>query len=172
MNDTIIKTENLRFTYAEAGEVNPLVLDGVSLNIEAGTFVAVLGHNGSGKSTLAKHLNAILLPSGGKVYVDGIDTMDEERLLDIRRTVGMVFQNPDNQIVANVVEEDVAFAPENLGVPPEPWACTSTGSTPPTCSPADRSSGWPSPACWPWRPGASCWTSPPPCWTPSAGRRS
>ena len=116
MNDTIIKTENLRFTYAEAGEVNPLVLDGVSLNIEAGTFVAVLGHNGSGKSTLAKHLNAILLPSGGKVYVDGIDTMDEERLLDIRRTVGMVFQNPDNQIVANVVEEDVAFAPENLGL--------------------------------------------------------
>ena len=119
MNDTIIKTENLRFTYAEAGEVNPLVLDGVSLDIEAGSFVAVLGHNGSGKSTLAKHLNAILLPSGGKVYVDGIDTMDEERLLDIRRTVGMVFQNPDNQIVANVVEEDVAFAPENLGVPPE-----------------------------------------------------
>ena len=116
MNDTIIKTENLRFTYAEAGEVNPLVLDGVSLDIEAGTFVAVLGHNGSGKSTLAKHLNAILLPSGGKVYVDGIDTMDEERLLDIRRTVGMVFQNPDNQIVANVVEEDVAFGPENLGV--------------------------------------------------------
>ena len=119
MNDTIIKTEALRFAYAEAGEVNPLVLDGVSLDIQAGSFVAVLGHNGSGKSTLAKHLNAILLPSGGKVYVDGIDTMDEERLLDIRRTVGMVFQNPDNQIVANVVEEDVAFAPENLGVPPE-----------------------------------------------------
>ena len=91
----------------------------MTLDIEAGSFVAVLGHNGSGKSTLAKHLNAILLPSGGKVYVDGIDTMDEERLLDIRRTVGMVFQNPDNQIVANVVEEDVAFAPENLGVPPE-----------------------------------------------------
>ena len=80
--------------------------------------MAVLGHNGSGKSTLAKHLNAILLPSGGKVYVDGIDTADEDKLLDIRRTVGMVFQNPDNQIVANVVEEDVAFAPENLGVPP------------------------------------------------------
>ncbi len=80
--------------------------------------MAVLGHNGSGKSTLAKHMNAILLPSGGKVYVDGIDTVDEDRLLDIRRTVGMVFQNPDNQIVANVVEEDVAFAPENLGVPP------------------------------------------------------
>ena len=80
--------------------------------------MAVLGHNGSGKSTLAKHLNAILLPSGGKVYVDGIDTADEDKLLDIRRTVGMVFQNPDNQIVANVVEEDVAFALENLGVPP------------------------------------------------------
>ena len=183
MNDTIIKTENLRFTYAEAGEVNPLVLDGVSLDIEAGSFVAVLGHNGSGKSTLAKHLNAILLPSGGKVYVDGIDTMDEERLLDIRRTVGMVFQNPDNQIVANVVEEDVAFAPENLGVPPEEIrrrvddALKTVGmyeyrEHAPTCSPAVRSSGWPSPACWPWRPGASCWTSPPPCWIPPAGRRS
>ena len=119
MSNAIIKTEELRFTYAEGGEVTPLVLDGVSLEIEEGSFVAVLGHNGSGKSTLAKHMNAILLPSGGKVYVDGIDTDDEARLLDIRRTVGMVFQNPDNQIVANVVEEDVAFAPENLGVPPE-----------------------------------------------------
>ena len=95
------------------------MLDGVTLDIEEGSFVAVLGHNGSGKSTLAKHMNAILLPTGGKVYVDGMDTADEEKLLDIRRTVGMVFQNPDNQIVANVVEEDVAFAPENLGVPPE-----------------------------------------------------
>ena len=119
MSNRIIETQQLRFTYAEAGEVAPLVLDGVDLSIEAGSFVAVLGHNGSGKSTLAKHMNAILLPTGGKVYVDGIDTSDEERLLDIRRTVGMVFQNPDNQIVANVVEEDVAFAPENLGVPPE-----------------------------------------------------
>lgn len=119
MNHAIIQTEGLRFAYAEEGAVNPFVLDGVSLDIEEGSFVAVLGHNGSGKSTLAKHLNAILLPSGGKVYVDGIDTADEERLLDIRRTVGMVFQNPDNQIVANVVEDDVAFAPENLGVPSE-----------------------------------------------------
>ena len=118
MNHAIIQTEGLRFAYAEEGAVNPFVLDGVSLDIEEGSFVAVLGHNGSGKSTLAKHLNAILLPSGGKVYVDGIDTADEDKLLDIRRTVGMVFQNPDNQIVANVVEEDVAFAPENLGVPP------------------------------------------------------
>ena len=119
MKDTILKTEGLRFSYQEETIPAPMVLDGVDLEIEAGSFVAVLGHNGSGKSTLAKHLNAILLPTGGKVYVDGIDTIDEDKLLDIRRTVGMVFQNPDNQIVANVVEEDVAFAPENLGVPPE-----------------------------------------------------
>ena len=119
MSNTIIKTEDLRFSYPAAEGVSPVVLDGVDLAIKEGSFVAVLGHNGSGKSTLAKHMNAILLPSGGKVYVDGIDTTDEDRLLDIRRAVGMVFQNPDNQIVANVVEEDAAFAPENLGVPPE-----------------------------------------------------
>ena len=119
MSDTILKTEQLRFSYQEETIPAPVVLDGVDLEIEAGSFVAVLGHNGSGKSTLAKHLNAILLPTGGKVYVDGMDTNQEELLLDIRRTVGMVFQNPDNQIVANVVEEDVAFASENLGVPPE-----------------------------------------------------
>ena len=119
MSNTIIKTEDLRFSYPAAEGVSPVVLDGVYLAIKEGSFVAVLGHNGSGKSTLAKHMNAILLPSGGKVYVDGIDTTDEDRLLDVRRAVGMVFQNPDNQIVANVVEEDVAFAPENLGVPPE-----------------------------------------------------
>ena len=120
MDKSIIQIEDLHFSYpAPPEEVSPVVLDGVSLSIAEGSFVAVLGHNGSGKSTLAKHMNAILLPSGGKVYVDGIDTTDEARLLDIRRTVGMVFQNPDNQIVANVVEEDVAFAPENLGVPPE-----------------------------------------------------
>ena len=120
MDNPILKTDDLRFSYPAAVEgEHPVVLDGVNLSIAEGSFVAVLGHNGSGKSTLAKHMNAILLPSGGKVYVDGIDTADEDRLLDIRRTVGMVFQNPDNQIVANVVEEDVAFAPENLGVPPE-----------------------------------------------------
>ena len=119
MNDPIIKTEDLRFSYTNAEGESPVVLNGVDLQIEKGSFVAVLGHNGSGKSTLAKHMNAILLPSGGKVYVSGIDTADEEKLMAIRRTVGMVFQNPDNQIVANVVEEDVAFAPENLGVAPE-----------------------------------------------------
>ena len=120
MGNTIIKTEDLHFSYpAVEGGASPVVLDGVDLGIEEGTFVAVLGHNGSGKSTLAKHMNAILLPSGGRIYVDGIDTAEDERLLDIRRAVGMVFQNPDNQIVANVVEEDCAFGPENLGVPPD-----------------------------------------------------
>ena len=119
MNKSIIEIKDVHFSYTTAEGVAPVVLDGVTLDIAEGSFVAVLGHNGSGKSTLAKHMNAILLPSGGKVYVDGIDTADEARLLDVRRTVGMVFQNPDNQIVANVVEEDVAFAPENLGVPPE-----------------------------------------------------
>ena len=95
------------------------MLKGVSLDIPRGGFTAVLGHNGSGKSTIAKHMNAILLPCGGKVWVDGIDTCDEEKLFDIRRRVGMVFQNPDNQIVATIVEEDVAFALENMGVPPD-----------------------------------------------------
>ncbi|HJB57384.1 MAG TPA: energy-coupling factor transporter ATPase [Candidatus Flavonifractor intestinipullorum] len=118
MERAIIQTNDLRFSYTTAAGAAPSVLDGVDLEIEEGSFVAVLGHNGSGKSTLAKHMNAILLPTGGAVYVDGMDTADDEKLLDIRRTVGMVFQNPDNQIVANVVEEDVAFAPENLGVPP------------------------------------------------------
>ena len=119
MSQDIIRAEEVRFSYTTAEGVAPVVLDGVDLKIEEGSFVAVLGHNGSGKSTLAKHMNAILLPTGGAVYVSGMDTADEAHLLDIRRTVGMVFQNPDNQIVANVVEEDVAFAPENLGVPPE-----------------------------------------------------
>ncbi len=116
----IIQTKQLVFAYPAAeGAAAVNALDGVDLTIEQGSFTVILGHNGCGKSTLAKHMNAILLPSGGTVYVDGIDTSDEDRLLDIRRAVGMVFQNPDNQIVANVVEEDVAFGPENLGVPTE-----------------------------------------------------
>ena len=120
MADTIIKMEDLAFSYpAEEGNVPLAALNGVSLSIERGSFVAVLGHNGSGKSTLAKHMNAVLLPLGGKVWVDGMDTCDENLLLEVRRRVGMVFQNPDNQIVANVVEEDVAFGPENLGIPTE-----------------------------------------------------
>ena len=118
---TMLQTEHLSFTYpAEEGvSASTTALEDVSLSIEKGSFVVVLGHNGSGKSTLAKHMNAVLLPSGGTVYVEGMDTKDEALLLEIRRRVGMVFQNPDNQIVANVVEEDVAFAPENLGVPSE-----------------------------------------------------
>ena len=119
MANPIIQARGLTFRYTTAEGVAPTVLDQVNLDIEAGSFVAILGHNGSGKSTFAKHLNAILLPTSGKVYVDGMDTTDEDKLLDIRRTIGMVFQNPDNQIVASVVEEDVAFAPENLGVPSE-----------------------------------------------------
>ena len=114
----MIKTQDLTFTYpGTEDQVNTRALRGVDVTIERGSFVVILGHNGSGKSTLAKPFNAVLLPSGGKVYVEGMDTMDESLLLEIRRRVGMVFQNPDNQIVANVVEEDVAFAPENLGVP-------------------------------------------------------
>lgn len=113
---SIIEIENVHYTYP-GDELESLC--GVSLSVEKGSFVAVLGHNGSGKSTLAKHLNAILVPDEGKVRINGIDTAEEDKVIDIRRTVGMVFQNPDNQIVANVVEEDVAFAPENLGVEPE-----------------------------------------------------
>ena len=114
----MLETKNLTFYYpAEEGREATAALREVTLAIQKGSFTVVLGHNGSGKSTLAKHMNAVVLPSSGKVYVDGMDTCDEQLLLEIRRRVGMVFQNPDNQIVANVVEEDVAFAPENLGVP-------------------------------------------------------
>lgn len=119
----IISTRKINFAYTHisdegTGKEKVPVLTDVSLDISEGEFVAVLGHNGSGKSTLAKHFNAILLPGGGKVYVDGIDTVIEDRLFDIRQRVGMVFQNPDNQLVATIVEEDVAFALENLGVEP------------------------------------------------------
>lgn len=117
---TMLHTEKLSFAYPADEEGKRVqALDDVTLSIEKGSFVVVLGHNGSGKSTLAKTMNAILLPTGGKVYVEDMDTSDEAVLLEIRRRVGMVFQNPDNQIVANVVEEDIAFAPENLGVPTE-----------------------------------------------------
>ncbi len=114
----ILRTENLCFSY-ESDEKTESALDNVSISVKQGEFVALLGHNGSGKSTIAKHFNAILLPTGGKVYVKGMDTEDDELLTEIRRRVGMVFQNPDNQIVATIVEEDVAFGPENLGIPSE-----------------------------------------------------
>ena len=119
MSDAIV-VEKLKYEYGGVEDVKEVqVFDGLDFTVEQGSFVAVLGRNGCGKSTLAKHLNAILLPSGGRVLVYGMDTRQEENLIPIRQRVGMVFQNPDNQIVSNVVEEDVAFAPENLGVPPE-----------------------------------------------------
>ena len=114
----ILRTEKLEFSYSDEHPENR-VLKSIDLDIKQGDFVVILGHNGSGKSTLAKHFNAILLPSGGTVYVKGWDTKDESKIYDIRQNVGMVFQNPDNQIVATIVEEDVAFALENLGVEPE-----------------------------------------------------
>ncbi|MGN0642384.1 MAG: energy-coupling factor transporter ATPase [Huintestinicola sp.] len=122
--ENIIKAENLSFYYSDTEETESVsekkyVFDGLDLEIEKGSFTAVLGHNGCGKSTLAKHMNAILLPCGGKMYSAFMDTSDESKLIDIRMHIGMVFQNPDNQIVASVVEEDVAFALENMGVPQE-----------------------------------------------------
>ena len=113
----LIKTNDLSYIYDK--EEKQLVLDNVNLSVKKGEFLCVLGHNGSGKSTLAKHFNGILLPTGGTCYVNGIDTKDESKIFDIRKNVGMVFQNPDNQLVATIVEDDVAFALENLGVEPE-----------------------------------------------------
>ena len=116
----IISVEHLAYTYPGMEETpGVVVFEDLNLTVEEGTFVAVLGTNGCGKSTLAKHFNSILLPTGGKIYVCGIDTSNEGRIMAVRRNVGMVFQNPDNQIVSNIVEEDVAFAPENLGYPSE-----------------------------------------------------
>ncbi len=118
---SMLEAQDVRFQYEADGEqelVPPAVLRGVDLAIEKGSFVALLGHNGSGKSTLAKHFNAILLPTGGRVLVEGMDTADEQNTYPVRRLVGMVLQNPDNQLVSTVVEEDVAFGPENLGIPP------------------------------------------------------
>lgn len=148
----IIKTENLQYAYpTEDGQLSVPVLKGVNLSIKRGEFVAVLGHNGSGKSTLAGCFNAIRLPTGGVCYVDMMDTRDENNTYEVRKTVAMVFQNPDNQLVATVVEEDVAFALENMGVPPRksasawtmhcvPSACTNTVHRRRTVCPADRSS--------------------------------
>ena len=117
--ETAIEVKDASFTYQRTEGEQPLqVFEHLNLSVEQGTFVVILGHNGCGKSTLAKHFNAILLPSGGEIMVYGMNTRQEEETIPIRKTVGMVFQNPDNQIVANVVEEDVAFALENLGVPP------------------------------------------------------
>ena len=118
-----IKVDNVSFTYEETDEAHRKqgrnVLENVSFSVKKGEFVALIGHNGSGKSTIAKHLNAMLIPSSGKVLIDGMDTCDESLTYSVRRKVGMVLQNPDNQLVASIVEEDVAFGPENIGIPPE-----------------------------------------------------
>ena len=120
----MIKTDKLVFEYEKRDEEGNIIgksraIDEVSLDIEPGQFIAILGHNGSGKSTLAKHMNALLVPSDGTMWVDGMDTKEDEHLWDVRQSAGMVFQNPDNQIIGTVVEEDVGFGPENLGVPTE-----------------------------------------------------
>ena len=117
--DTMITARGVQFQYENPDEAPRVVLDGIDLQVEQGSFVALLGHNGSGKSTLAKHFNALLLPTGGQVLVKDLDTKDEDKKYEIRSMVGMVLQNPDNQLVSTIVEEDVAFGPENLGVPPE-----------------------------------------------------
>ena len=120
MGENMIKSEDLVFKYVNAEEqTEKVAINHVSMEVKKGEFLVILVHNGSGKSTMAKHMNALLLPSGGKMYVDGLDTSDIENLWEVRRRAGMVFQNPDNQLVATIVEEDVAFGPENLGVPPE-----------------------------------------------------
>ena len=120
MGENMIKSEDLVFKYVIAEEqTEKVAINHVSMEVKKGEFLVILGHNGSGKSTMAKHMNALLLPSGGKMYVDGLDTSDIENLWEVRRRAGMVFQNPDNQLVATIVEEDVAFGPENLGVDPK-----------------------------------------------------
>ncbi|WP_027633241.1 energy-coupling factor transporter ATPase [Clostridium hydrogeniformans] len=120
MKDKMILCEDLTYKYTTyEGSEEKYAVNGVNLEVTEGEFLVVLGHNGSGKSTIAKHMNALLLPSGGKIYIDGMDTTDENNTWKVRSTAGMVFQNPDNQLVATIVEEDVAFGPENLGVPSE-----------------------------------------------------
>ena len=121
MRENIISVENLIFEYTKTDDENITVraIDDVSFEIEKGSFTAIIGKNGSGKSTLAKNLNGLLIPSSGTVYVAGYDTKDEKHIWDVRQTAGMVFQNPDNQLVSAIVEDDVAFGPENLGIPPE-----------------------------------------------------
>ncbi|HAT4314799.1 TPA: energy-coupling factor transporter ATPase [Clostridium perfringens] len=120
MGENMIKSEDLVFKYVNVeDQTEKVAINHVSMEVKKGEFLVILGHNGSGKSTMAKHMNALLLPSGGKMYVDGLDTSDIENLWEVRRRAGMVFQNPDNQLVATIVEEDVAFGPENLGVDPK-----------------------------------------------------
>ena len=114
----IVDAKDVTYSYSSENNIS-VALTGITLSVKKGEFVAIIGHNGSGKSTFAKHINALFLPESGSVVVNGMDTKDEEKVWDIRKCAGMVFQNPDNQLVATIVEEDVAFGPENIGVPPE-----------------------------------------------------
>ena len=178
----MIHAEQLIYEYDKRDDEGNVIgferaIDGIDIDIPQGSFVAILGHNGSGKSTLAKHMNAILVPTGGTMWVDGRDTKDPAQLWDVRQTAGMVFQNPDNQIIGTVVEEDVGFGPENLGVPTdEIWkrveeSLKAVGMLERRKDSPNKLSGWPLPACWPWSPNASCWMSPPPCWIRTEGKK-
>ena len=173
----MIEFKGTGFTY----DGDRFVLDSVDARIAPGEFVCILGGNGSGKSTLAKHINALLVPDEGSVTVLDHDTRDERSTYFIRSHAGMVFQNPDDQLVASLIENDVAFGPENLGVPTDDLrqrvadalaGCrVSTNARPRRCR-AGRSSASPSPACWPWSPRSSSWTRPRPCSTRAAARAS
>ena len=179
----MIRAEKLVFEYEKRDEDSNVIgtsraIDGVDIDVKEGQFIAVLGHNGSGKSTFAKHLNAILVPTDGTVWVDGRNTKEPEELWNVRQSAGMVFQNPDNQIIGTVVEEDVGFGPENLGVPTdEIWQRVEESLKAVGMlsyrhhSPAGRNSAWRLPGWWRWSQSASCWTSPPPCLIRWAGKR-
>ena len=164
----MIDCSNVRFTY----DGERFVLRGIDLHIADGEFVCILGGNGSGKSTLAKHMNALLVPDEGCVRVAGHDTQDEEYVYDIRSTAGMVFQNPDDQLVASLVEDDVAFGPENLGVESTHIAERVKQALKEVGFRAAKSSAWRLPACSPWSRARSFWTKPLRCSTPAAAKAS
>ena len=175
----IIEAAKLAFEYKkydENGEVEETIraVDGVNLDVKKGDFVAILGHNGSGKSTLAKQINAILTPTDGTLYVDGMDVRDEKNIWEVRKTAGMVFQNPDNQIIGTVVEEDVGFGPENMGIPTEEiWERVegNIAKILQTNFPADKNSVWRSPAWLQCIQNASFWMSRPQCWIRTAEKK-
>ena len=179
----IIKASKLIYDYIRRDEDDHVeevkrAIDDLTLDINQGDFVAILGHNGSGKSTFAKQVNGILLPTDGTVWISGMNTADDAHIWDIRKTAGMVFQNPDNQIIGNIVEEDVGFGPENLGVPTdEIWrrvdqSLEAVGMTAYRLKSAVRSSVWQLPVSWLCVRSASSWTSRLPCWIRMAAGKS